>query len=141
LQWLAIVSLAVLYNIIFVVGRAVFWEINKSAPAVWYTLDYLCDFIYLLDTLVHMHEGEPHPDLLYFSPRPCPSALSHCPMWVSDLRFTYANETRTKPPSDNGKRWLTTKPFGTQANPISAPESTYPHIHISTHMRMRMRVL
>ncbi|KAH8400926.1 hypothetical protein KR009_001827 [Drosophila setifemur] len=56
-RWLAIVSLAVLYNIIFVVGRAVFWEINKSAPAVWYTLDYLCDFIYLLDTLVHMHEG------------------------------------------------------------------------------------
>jgi len=49
----------VLYNIIFVVGRAVFWEINKSAPAFWYTLDYLCDFIYLLDTLVHMHEGEP----------------------------------------------------------------------------------
>ncbi|XP_017044748.1 cyclic nucleotide-gated cation channel subunit A isoform X2 [Drosophila ficusphila] len=56
-RWLAIVSLAVLYNIIFVVGRAVFWEINKSAPAVWYTLDYLCDFIYLMDTLVHMHEG------------------------------------------------------------------------------------
>ncbi|KAI8038512.1 hypothetical protein M5D96_008412 [Drosophila gunungcola] len=56
-RWLAIVSLAVLYNIIFVMGRAVFWEINKSAPAVWYTLDYLCDFIYLLDTLVHMHEG------------------------------------------------------------------------------------
>ncbi|XP_026841636.1 cyclic nucleotide-gated cation channel subunit A isoform X1 [Drosophila persimilis] len=56
-RWLAVVSLAVLYNIIFVMGRAVFWEINKSAPAVWYTLDYLCDFIYLLDTLVHMHEG------------------------------------------------------------------------------------
>ncbi|KAH8411008.1 hypothetical protein KR222_006065 [Zaprionus bogoriensis] len=56
-RWLAVVSLAVLYNIIFVVGRAVFWEINKNAPAVWYTLDYLCDFIYLLDTLVHMHEG------------------------------------------------------------------------------------
>lgn len=52
------VSLAVLYNIIFVVGRSVFWEINKNAPAVWYTLDYLCDFIYLLDTLVHMHEGK-----------------------------------------------------------------------------------
>ncbi|XP_068145948.1 cyclic nucleotide-gated cation channel subunit A [Drosophila tropicalis] len=56
-RWLAVVSLAVLYNIIFVVGRAVFWEINKNAPGVWYTLDYLCDFIYLLDTLVHMHEG------------------------------------------------------------------------------------
>ncbi|XP_013112050.2 cyclic nucleotide-gated cation channel subunit A isoform X1 [Stomoxys calcitrans] len=56
-RWLAVVSLAVLYNIIFVVGRAVFWEINQRATPVWYTLDYLCDFIYLMDTLVHMHEG------------------------------------------------------------------------------------
>lgn len=57
-QWLAIVSLAVLYNIIFVVGRAIFWEINKKVTFLWYFLDYLCDFIYLLDTLVHCHEGE-----------------------------------------------------------------------------------
>lgn len=57
-QWLAVVSLAVLYNIIFVVGRAVFWEINRNAPVLWWTLDYLCDFIYLIDTLVHCHEGE-----------------------------------------------------------------------------------
>jgi hypothetical protein len=57
-QWLAVVSLAVLYNIIFVVGRAIFWEINKKVTFLWYTLDYLCDFIYLLDTLVHWHEGE-----------------------------------------------------------------------------------
>ncbi|KAJ6644612.1 Cyclic nucleotide-gated cation channel subunit A [Pseudolycoriella hygida] len=56
-RWLAVVSLAVLYNIIFVVGRAVFWEINRNAPVLWWTLDYLCDFIYLIDTLVHCHEG------------------------------------------------------------------------------------
>ncbi|CAD7076772.1 unnamed protein product [Hermetia illucens] len=56
-RWLAIVSLAVLYNIIFVVGRAVFWEINRKATPLWWFLDYLCDFIYLVDTLVHMHEG------------------------------------------------------------------------------------
>ncbi|XP_055850896.1 cyclic nucleotide-gated cation channel subunit A [Episyrphus balteatus] len=56
-RWLFVVSVAVLYNIIFVMGRAVFWEINRSASPVWYFLDYLCDLIYLLDTLVHMHEG------------------------------------------------------------------------------------
>ncbi|XP_055378359.1 cyclic nucleotide-gated cation channel subunit A isoform X2 [Condylostylus longicornis] len=56
-RWLAVVSLAVLYNIIFVVGRAIFWEINRRAPPLWWFLDYLCDFIYLVDTLVHMHEG------------------------------------------------------------------------------------
>jgi hypothetical protein len=57
-QWLAVVSLAVLYNLIFVIGRAVFWEINQRAPALWWTLDYSCDFIYLMDTLIHCHEGK-----------------------------------------------------------------------------------
>ncbi|EDS30417.1 cyclic-nucleotide-gated cation channel [Culex quinquefasciatus] len=57
-RWLSVVSLAVLYNIVFVIGRAVFWEINRQAPALWWTLDYLCDFIYLADTLVHCHEGK-----------------------------------------------------------------------------------
>lgn len=52
------VSIAVLYNIIFVIGRAVFWEINNHAKGLWWTLDYLCDFIYMIDTLVHCHEGE-----------------------------------------------------------------------------------
>lgn len=57
-QWLLVVSIAVLYNIIFVIGRAVFWEINNHAKGLWWTLDYLCDFIYMIDTLVHCHEGE-----------------------------------------------------------------------------------
>jgi hypothetical protein len=57
-QWLCVVSLAVLYNIVFVIGRAVFWEINRQAPELWWTLDYLCDLIYMADTLVHLHEGE-----------------------------------------------------------------------------------
>lgn len=57
-QWLSVVSLAVLYNIVFVIGRAVFWELNKQAAVLWWILDYLCDFIYLADTLVHCHEGK-----------------------------------------------------------------------------------
>ncbi|XP_026479261.1 cyclic nucleotide-gated cation channel subunit A [Ctenocephalides felis] len=56
-RWLALVSLAVLYNIIFVVGRAVFWEINNKIPAFWFTMDYFCDLIYWLDVAVHAHEG------------------------------------------------------------------------------------
>ena len=35
-----------------------FWEINNHAKGLWWTLDYLCDFIYMIDTLVHCHEGE-----------------------------------------------------------------------------------
>ncbi|XP_037950636.1 cyclic nucleotide-gated cation channel subunit A-like [Teleopsis dalmanni] len=56
-RWLAVVSLAVLYNLIFVVWRSVFWEVNNHATGLWYVLDYLCDFIYIVDILVHMHEG------------------------------------------------------------------------------------
>lgn len=52
-----VVSLAVLYNVIFVLGRAVFWELNNATPPLWWTLDYICDVIYILDTLVHAHEG------------------------------------------------------------------------------------
>lgn len=57
-QWLSLVTLAVVYNLIFVIGRAVFWEINNKVPALWFTLDYVCDLVYVIDTLVHAHEGE-----------------------------------------------------------------------------------
>ncbi|XP_039763635.1 cyclic nucleotide-gated cation channel subunit A-like [Pararge aegeria] len=54
--WLAVVSMAVLYNVLFVVVRAVFWELNDLTWA-WYVCDYICDFVYLVDIVVHMHEG------------------------------------------------------------------------------------
>ncbi|XP_075990975.1 cyclic nucleotide-gated cation channel subunit A-like isoform X2 [Anticarsia gemmatalis] len=58
-HWLAVVSLAILYNVVFVIGRAVFWELDKreNLLSLWYVLDYLCDAIYLVDTIVHVHEG------------------------------------------------------------------------------------
>lgn len=59
-QWLMVVSLAVLYNVVFVLGRAVFWELNNRSQItpMWWTLDYLCDVIYIVDALVHAHEGK-----------------------------------------------------------------------------------
>nr|CAD7427966.1 unnamed protein product [Timema monikensis] len=57
IKWLLLVTLAVLYNLVFVIGRAVFWELNNAAPALWWTLDCSCDVIYILDTLIHAHEG------------------------------------------------------------------------------------
>ncbi|CAD0194044.1 unnamed protein product [Chrysodeixis includens] len=55
-HWLAVVSLAILYNVVFVIGRAVFWKLDNLTP-LWFVLDYLCDAIYLIDTVVHVHEG------------------------------------------------------------------------------------
>ncbi|XP_068620013.1 cyclic nucleotide-gated cation channel subunit A-like [Battus philenor] len=55
-HWLAVVSLAILYNVVFVIGRAVFWELD-NLTVLWFVLDYLCDAIYVIDTVVHIHEG------------------------------------------------------------------------------------
>ncbi|CAH2104001.1 unnamed protein product [Euphydryas editha] len=55
-RWLAIVSLAILYNMVFVIGRAVFWNLD-DLTYFWFFLDYLCDAIYIVDTVVHIHEG------------------------------------------------------------------------------------
>ncbi|XP_031346873.1 cyclic nucleotide-gated cation channel subunit A isoform X2 [Photinus pyralis] len=56
-KWLMVISLAVLYNVIFVPGRAVFWDLNNSIPPVWFAFDYICDMIYVFDILVRAHEG------------------------------------------------------------------------------------
>ncbi|KAG8238935.1 hypothetical protein J437_LFUL000773 [Ladona fulva] len=58
LQWLALVTVAALYNVVFIIGRAVFWELDEKWPKLWTILDALSDFIYLTDMLVHAHEGE-----------------------------------------------------------------------------------
>ncbi|KAK9500439.1 hypothetical protein O3M35_001704 [Rhynocoris fuscipes] len=55
-RWLVLVTIAILYNLVFMVGRAVFWELNNLNPLLWYSLDYSCDFIYLLDIVIHAHE-------------------------------------------------------------------------------------
>ena len=56
-KWLWVINVAVLYNLIVVVGRAVFWELDNLVPVTWMVLDYFCDFLYVVDTFVRMHEG------------------------------------------------------------------------------------
>ncbi|XP_015910032.2 cyclic nucleotide-gated channel alpha-3 [Parasteatoda tepidariorum] len=56
-RWLAVISVAVLYNIIIIVGRSVFWELQNLCPHLWYFMDYLCDTIYLMDIIVHCRTG------------------------------------------------------------------------------------
>lgn len=56
-RWLAVISLAICYNIIFIIGRGVFWGLHNLCPGVWYLLDYFCDLIYLLDMLADSRTG------------------------------------------------------------------------------------
>ena len=46
-----------MYNYFLIIGRAVFWDMQNACPNVWMMLDYLCDLIYILDSVVHAHEG------------------------------------------------------------------------------------
>ena len=57
-RWLCVINCAVLYNLIFVVGRSVFWELENLFPVGWYVVDYVFDFVYLLDIFIRMHEGK-----------------------------------------------------------------------------------
>ena len=74
-HWLIVINFAVMYNLFFVIGRSVFWELDSLFPRVrispptnyltqakcpsqgWLVVDYVSDAIYLLDLLVRMHEG------------------------------------------------------------------------------------
>ncbi|XP_076362810.1 cyclic nucleotide-gated channel alpha-3-like [Tachypleus tridentatus] len=56
-RWLSIISFAVLYNTVFIIGRSVFWELQNFSPVTWYTLDYTCDTIYILDMVFQARTG------------------------------------------------------------------------------------
>ena len=49
---LLIINLAVLYNLIIVIGRSVFWDLQNLLPTGWLVLDYSSDFLYILDIIV-----------------------------------------------------------------------------------------
>ena len=56
-KWLIVINFAVMYNLIFTIGRACFWELENAFPLGWIILDYTSDFLYLLDIFVRAHEG------------------------------------------------------------------------------------
>ena len=56
-RWLTVISAAVMYNLIMIIARAVFWKLQEGYLELWLTLDYLCDFIYLLDMFVQFRTG------------------------------------------------------------------------------------
>ncbi|CAH0703341.1 unnamed protein product [Spodoptera exigua] len=83
-HWLAVVSLAILYNMVFVIGRAVFWELDKLT-VVWFVLDYLCDAIYVFDTIVHIHEGYLEQGLMVKDPKMLRKHYLKSVSWRYDL--------------------------------------------------------
>ena len=58
-RWLFVISIAVLYNVLMIIARSVFWKLHDgNLLAIWLFFDYICDFIYLLDMAVQFRTGE-----------------------------------------------------------------------------------
>ncbi|XP_037713359.1 cyclic nucleotide-gated cation channel beta-1 isoform X5 [Drosophila subpulchrella] len=55
--WSMVVSMAFLYNFWVIIYRFAFQEINRRTIAIWFCLDYLSDFLYLIDILFHFRTG------------------------------------------------------------------------------------
>ena len=51
-RWLAVVSMAVVFNTYVIILRTTFTEINESVLGLWMTLDYIADIIYLIDIFI-----------------------------------------------------------------------------------------
>lgn len=52
--WMGVVTLAVLYNLWTCIAREAFVEIRLGYEAVWFTLDAICDLVYVLDIIVQL---------------------------------------------------------------------------------------
>lgn len=55
--WLCVMLVAVLYNLWFLIAREAWSEIQQSLPELWFSLDYFCDFLFVLDILVQLRTG------------------------------------------------------------------------------------
>ncbi|XP_050423885.1 cyclic nucleotide-gated cation channel subunit A isoform X2 [Adelges cooleyi] len=84
-KWLMLVTVTILYNLVFVIGRGVFWELNNAMPTIWWILDYASDGIYVVDTLVHAHEGFLDQGLMVRDSRKLRENYFSTSKWKSDI--------------------------------------------------------
>uniref|UniRef100_A0A8C8DUQ6 Cyclic nucleotide gated channel subunit alpha 3a n=1 Tax=Oryzias sinensis TaxID=183150 RepID=A0A8C8DUQ6_9TELE len=56
-RWLTVIAGPVFYNLMMIVTRASFNELQKSYTKLWIVLDYTSDIIYLADTFVRSRTG------------------------------------------------------------------------------------
>ncbi len=55
--WSAVISVAFLYNFWVLIYRFTFEEISVHNMAIWFTLDYTADLLYILDIAFHFRTG------------------------------------------------------------------------------------
>ncbi|XP_051565341.1 cyclic nucleotide-gated cation channel alpha-4 [Myxocyprinus asiaticus] len=55
--WLQIMILPICYNWVIIICRTCFYDIEEMYLATWLTLDYICDLIYVVDTVIGVRTG------------------------------------------------------------------------------------
>lgn len=57
-RWLFVISISVLYNVVFIIARSVFLELQRSYLLMWLALDYLSDTLYIIDMFISFKTGK-----------------------------------------------------------------------------------
>ncbi|XP_064165806.1 cyclic nucleotide-gated cation channel alpha-3-like isoform X3 [Anguilla rostrata] len=68
-RWLTIIAAPAFYNLMMLVTRACFNELQESFTKLWLTLDYSSDIIYIIDTFVRSRTGFLEQGLLVKDPK------------------------------------------------------------------------
>ena len=55
--WLTVLCIAIIYNFWTIILRQAWPDIHTNCKPLWFTLDYLCDVLYLLDIFMQMRSG------------------------------------------------------------------------------------
>ncbi|KAK7169243.1 hypothetical protein R3I93_005282 [Phoxinus phoxinus] len=55
--WLQIMILPICYNWVIIICRTCFYTIEEAYLATWLTLDYICDLVFVLDTVIGFRTG------------------------------------------------------------------------------------
>ena len=56
-RWLMVVSVAVVYNLLVVVARTIFWKLHGHYALYWLVADYVADCVYLTDIVINLRTG------------------------------------------------------------------------------------
>ncbi|XP_064634821.1 cyclic nucleotide-gated cation channel alpha-3-like [Lineus longissimus] len=56
-RWLIVISIAVVYNMLTIITRAVFQSVQRDYTPMWFTFDYMFDGIYIADMIVRFRTG------------------------------------------------------------------------------------
>ncbi|KAJ8407274.1 hypothetical protein AAFF_G00278480 [Aldrovandia affinis] len=68
-RWLSVIAVPVMYNLMMLITRACFNELQNKFTTLWIVLDYTADGVYLLDTFVRARTGFLEQGLLVKDPK------------------------------------------------------------------------